>query len=58
MLFEWTFRLYEKGRSKSSDMLGQIVSEFLNKVNEKSLYYNTLTYHLLMSKRKYGLTPE
>jgi hypothetical protein len=54
MLIEWMFRLVETGKFKSADVLGQILSDFLLKRNEKSLYYNTLTYRLIFSKRIFG----
>ncbi len=58
MLFEWVFRLHEKSLSKSSDMLARLIADFLNSINDRSLYYNTLTYLLLISKRRYGSTIE
>lgn len=36
-------------KKKSCDDVGQVVSDYLLRINEKSLYYNTLTYKLLFS---------
>ena len=54
VILEWIFRLYEKQKQKSADILGQQLADFLLKMNDRSLYYNTLTYGLLFSRRIYG----
>ena len=50
-IFEWVFRMYEKKMYKSADSLGYAFAVALLRLNEESLYYNTLTYRLLYKER-------
>lgn len=55
VIFEWLFRMScNPSYERASEYLGVLLAKFLLGLNQGSLYYNTLTYGLLFSERKFA----